>query len=284
MDVIFEPQGGEPFSLELGFFDTVLEIKEKVQKYHGIPASRQTLFFNGHLLQDNRDIPSIQMFYNCRIQMIISPDPPSEMPPPLINIEDSPPPNNLQEDPSPPPPPPPLPPPPPSTKIQILLRIPTSKIHLSIEMDLAHTVGRLKEKIHEMEGIPVNRMVLYWRGRELQDSRSLRDCELSDRSEIDVGIKPLPASGSGSKRLKLMVMSKCGTKKVPVEVNPLDNVGELRKELEKLDQRFQFHLPPEGYFFIYKQNVMDDDRSFRWHHVGQGDTVEIFNGCVTGGS
>lgn len=136
-----------------------------------------------------------------------------------------------------------------------------------------------------MEGIPVNRMVLYWRGRELQDSRSLRDCELPDRSEIDVGIKPLPAaSGSGSKRLKLMVMSKCGTKKVPVEVNPLDNVGELRKELEKLDQRFQFHLPPEGYFFIYKQNVMDDDRSFRWHHVGQGDTVEIFNGCVTGGS
>ncbi|CBI23171.3 unnamed protein product, partial [Vitis vinifera] len=204
MDVIFEPQGGEPFSLELGFFDTVLEIKEKVQKYHGIPASRQTLFFNGHLLQDNRDIPSMQI-------------------------------------------------------------IPTSKIHLSIEMDLAHTVGRLKEKIHEMEGIPVNRMVLYWRGRELQDSRSLRDCELSDR-------------------LKLMVMSKCGTKKVPVEVNPLDNVGELRKELEKLDQRFQFHLPPEGYFFIYKQNVMDDDRSFRWHHVGQGDTVEIFNGCVTGGS
>lgn len=133
----------------------------------------------------------------------------------------------------------------------------------------------------------MNRMVLHYRGCELQDNRCLRDYGLSDhRSEIDVGIKPLPAaSSSGSKRLiKLVVMSKCGTKKVHVEVNPSDNVGELRKELEKLDHRLQFHLPPEGYFFIYKQSVMDDDRSFRWHHVAQGDTVEIFNGCVTGGS
>ena len=131
----------------------------------------------------------------------------------------------------------------------------------------------------------MNRMVLHCRGVELQDNRCLRDYGLCDRSEIDVGIKAaLPGGGSGSKKLKLIVMSKCGTKKVPVEVNPSDNVGELRKELEKLDHRFQFHLPPEGYFFIYKQSVMDDDRSFRWHCVGQGDTVEIFNGCVTGGS
>jgi ubiquitin C len=88
--------------------------------------------------------------------------------------------------------------------------------------------------------------------------------------------------GGASKKLKLMVKS--GTKKIPVEMNASDNVGELRKELQKLNQMLQFHLPQDGYFFIYKQNVMDDDKSFRWHHVSQGDTIEIFNGSVTGGS
>ncbi|WRX25899.1 hypothetical protein QQP08_018386 [Theobroma cacao] len=43
-----------------------------------------------------------------------------------------------------------------------------------------------------------------------------------------------------------MVLPKCGTKKIPVEVNASDNVAELRKELQKLQQRLQFHLPQEG--------------------------------------
>jgi len=39
-----------------------------------------------------------------------------------------------------------------------------------------------------------------------------------------------------------------------------------------------------GYFFVYKQNVMDEDRTLRWHEVKNGDTIEIFNGTVTGGA
>ncbi|KAL6217673.1 hypothetical protein ACLB2K_010890 [Fragaria x ananassa] len=114
-------------------------------------------------------------------------------------------------------------------------------------------------------------------------------------AEIEVSLRPSPTAAASAvaattvsprskNKLKLMVLPKCGTKKIPVEVNASDNVGELRKELQKLHQRLHFHLPQESYFFIYKQNVMDDDKSFRWHHVGQGDTIEIFNGSITGGS
>jgi len=128
----------------------------------------------------------------------------------------------------------------------------------------------------------------------LHDNQLIRDCDVSDKSEIEVSFKPPAGSaasptvigggGGGSKKLKFMVLPKSGTKKIPVEMNATDNIGELRKELQKINQRLQFHLPQEGYFFIYKQNVMDDEKSFRWHHVCQGDTIEIFNGSVTGGS
>ncbi|XVE51160.1 hypothetical protein DITRI_Ditri02bG0016900 [Diplodiscus trichospermus] len=269
MDVIFEPQRGRPFSIEIGFFDTVLEIKEKVQKYQGISVASQTLVFNGKVLEDEQDVEYCEILQNSRIQLIVTPEPNKLQ----LNTEQS----------------------SSSKKIQLNINIPSSQASVPIEMDVNETISRLKEKIHEMEPFPVNRLVVQSSGAELQDHLSLRDCELTDNTEIDVNVKPSPtgsgtgsasaaAATMGSKRLKIMVLTKCGTKKIPVEVNASDNVGELRKELQKLHQRVHFHLPQEGYFFIYKQNVMDEDRSFRWHQVAQGDTIEIFNGSVTGGS
>ncbi|KAJ1386668.1 Ubiquitin-like domain superfamily [Sesbania bispinosa] len=259
MDVIFEIQRGKTFSIEVGFFDTVLEMKEKVQKYESIPISKQTLIFNGQVLPDDGDIWKCEIFQNSRIQLIVAPDSDKS----------------------------------PSAKIQLNVKITSSNVHIPLEMDLNDTVLKLKEKILEMmeNPVPVNRLILHVTGTELHDHQLLRDCDVSDNTEIDVSFRPSPpttsASGGnvgGSKKLKLMVLPKSGTKKIPVEVNASDNVGELRKELQKLNQRLQFHLPQDGYFFIYKQNVMDDDRSFRWHHVGQGDTIEIFNGTVSGGT
>ncbi|KAL0423313.1 UNVERIFIED_CONTAM: hypothetical protein Sradi_0866100 [Sesamum radiatum] len=40
MDVIFQPSRGSPFYIEVGYFDTVLEIKEKIQKDQSIPISK----------------------------------------------------------------------------------------------------------------------------------------------------------------------------------------------------------------------------------------------------
>ncbi|XP_027367586.1 ubiquitin domain-containing protein 7SL RNA1-like [Abrus precatorius] len=268
MDVIFELQRGRSFTIEIGFFDTIFEIKEKVQKYQGIPTSTQTLILNGQVLQDNDDVWKCEILHNTRINLQVSPD--SDKTEDSVAVT-----------------------PPPTKKIHLNVKTNPSKTQVvPLEVDVNDTVLRLKEKIHEIEtvAVPVNRLLLHatTTGTELQDHQALRDCDFSDSGEIDVSLRPSPTTtssgGGGSKKLKLMVLPKSGTKKVPVEMNASDNVGELRKELQKLHQRLQFHLPQDGYFFIYKQNVMDDDRSFRWHHVGQGDTIEIFNGSVTGGS
>ncbi|KAL4628508.1 uncharacterized protein LOC142633738 isoform X1 [Castanea sativa] len=276
MDVIFEPQRGRPFSIEVGFFDTILEIKEKVKKYQGIPVSKQTLIFNGNVLKDDLNVEHTEILQNSHIQLMIAASESDKSPDNSSSL---------------------------SKKIQLNVKIPTYKMHVPLEMEVTDTVGKLKEKIQEMEAVPVNRLMIHSCGAELQDHRSLCECEISENSDIDVSFRPSPTAASpaamaalspspgpgpttllGSKKLKLLVLPKCGTKKIPVEMNASDNVGELRKELQKLQEKLQFSLPQEGYFFIYKQNVMDDDRSFRWHHVGQGDTIEVFNGSVTGGS
>ncbi|KAK7846358.1 ubiquitin domain-containing protein 7SL RNA1 [Quercus suber] len=280
MDVIFEPQRGRPFSIEVGFFDTISEIKEKVKKYQGILVSKQTLIFNGIVLKDDLNVEHTEILQNSHIQLMITASESNKSP------------ENSSS---------------PSKKIQLSVKIPTYKMHVPLEMEVTDTVGKLKEKIQEMEALPVNRLMIHSSSAELQDHRSLCECEISENSDIDVSFRPSPTAASPaamaalspspglgpglgpttllrSKKLKLLVLPKCRTKKIPVEMNASDNVGELRKELQKLQEKLQFSLPQEGYFFIYKQNVMDDDRSFRWHHVGQGDTIEVFNRSVTGGS
>nr|XP_010910585.1 polyubiquitin-like [Elaeis guineensis] len=257
MDVIFETSRGRHFSIEIGFFDTVLEIKEKIQRYEGYPVSSQKLLFKGQELIDDHDTEYYEILQGSRLQLIITETDDERQ----VKTEDA-------------------------GRIHVIVKIPISKRQLTLEVDVMDSVSRLKERIQEFEGAPVNRFALFYGSMELQDTRALAEYGVAENSEVNVVVRPFPPAPatSASKKLKLLVLPKCGTRKIPVEVNASDNVSELRKELQRLHAHLQFHLPSEGYFFIYKQNVMDDDRTFRWHDVRPGDTIEIFNGSVTGGS
>ncbi|KAE8696855.1 putative tyrosyl-DNA phosphodiesterase [Hibiscus syriacus] len=371
MDVIFETQRGKAFCIEVGFFDTVLEIKEKVQKYKGIPVHTQTLIFNGHVLQDERDVEYCEILQFSRIKLLVAPD----LAP---DIE-----NNRRPSLSP------------LKEVQLNVDTLSSEtsgfpaiddydIEPSLQSMDAHLQGdmssgdgmptghnnvdgNIKKSIEtsvppeindydgdafiqsfdaELQGdmssgdcmrtennnVDVNikksletsvppqnnedvEAFLQSLDAELQGDMSSGDCMPTGHSNVDVSIKkssetsnnnvnvnvnikkpPLPPrSGKGKakaaaaavtgaematrglKKMKLWVLPMNDTKKIPVAMNPNDNVGELRKELQKLQETLHFDLSEEGYFFIHKGNVMDDHRSFMFHHVVEGDTIEIFN-------
>ncbi|XP_006352471.1 polyubiquitin-like [Solanum tuberosum] len=276
MDVFIQPTKGRSFAIEVGYFDTILEIKDKIQRDQGIPIPKQTLIFKGNVLDDHLNVHYSDILDRSHIQLVIESEPDKNN---VVKIE-QPAPSSL------------------TRKIQLLLKMPKSKLGVALEVDVTDSVRRVKERIHDMEGVHVSKLVMHANGIELIDHQTLQDYRLIDNSEINVSIRPstimvsapppptttflgspMNNNGNGLKKLRIMILSKCGTNKIPIEVNPSDNVGHLKKELQKLE----LELPQEGYFFIYKQNVMDDDRSFRWHHVCQGDTIEIFNGSVTGG-
>ncbi|KAI3948773.1 hypothetical protein MKX01_022187 [Papaver californicum] len=310
MDVIFETSIGKVFTIEVGYFDTVLEMKEKIHKYEGIPISRQTLILNGQIMSDKHDTEFYQVLHGSRLHLQIDASPHQHYQQPMlpvtspkIKIEDSS--SSMSSS---------------TSRIQLLIRILVSNKQFSLDFDVNDTVGKLRDKIHEIQkGIPCSRLALFLSNNELiDDKRTLNDYGIVDLSQIRVTLKSVPptsmpttttlsggkpttttmsggrgggcsmSSGSSpdcNKRLKLMVLPKCGTQKVQVEVNGNDKVRELKKELQKLNQRgVQFNLPSDGYFFIYNQNVMDEDRSFKSHELKQGDTIEIFNGSITGGS
>ncbi|XP_019168041.1 PREDICTED: uncharacterized protein LOC109163792 [Ipomoea nil] len=145
--------------------------------------------------------------------------------------------------------------------VQLVVAASDSDTDKQQEMHVAaaatNTIRKLKERIEETDGIPAI----------TRDYNSLIWI-IQEHEQFEW------------KKLRILVPSQCETKKFPVEVNPSENVGELRKELERLKEQWQLELLDDGYFFIYKQNVMDnalEPRVFArnwggmWNHSPQPD-------------
>lgn len=155
MDVFFEPQEGSPFRIQIGFHDTVLEIKVKIEKHQGIPVYRQTLVFNDEALDDELHVEGCNIHDHSRIRLVVEPEPP------------------------------------PFTKIELRIGTLPSNMRLPIEVNVNDPVKRLREVVRSMEDVPLERVTLYANGTELEDDCRICDYELQDNSSVDVRIKPL---------------------------------------------------------------------------------------------
>ncbi|MQM13251.1 hypothetical protein Taro_046176 [Colocasia esculenta] len=71
MDVIFETPEGSAYSIEVWFFSTVLEMKEKIHMYHGFLVTRQCLIFNGHVIEDDHDTEYYGVLHGSRIHLFL---------------------------------------------------------------------------------------------------------------------------------------------------------------------------------------------------------------------
>ncbi|CAE6139286.1 unnamed protein product [Arabidopsis arenosa] len=89
--VFFEIQSGSSFDIEVYYKDTVLEMKEKIEKFQRISVSKQSLIFDGTVLRDDLDIEQFKIVHGSRLQLFVSPDHNPNQ------TEQSPPPSNSTE-------------------------------------------------------------------------------------------------------------------------------------------------------------------------------------------
>ncbi|GMN44332.1 hypothetical protein TIFTF001_013529 [Ficus carica] len=78
-----------------------------------------------------------------------------------------------------------------------------------------------------------SKLTVRYKGQELEDSKRLMEYEVSEDSEMEVRVQRV-------KRMKVLVQSKCETKKIPVWVNPSDNVEVLKPLLKKMNKEYDF--------------------------------------------
>lgn len=254
MDVILDVLGGNSFSIEVGPFDTVLHVKEKVQKIHHIPVSYQTFVFHGEILPDDLQLSRSQLRRGYRINLLVTapdfqnlaPPPPPlplgtpEFPPsshlnPLADYCDQlfgsstqvmPMPSNrnvFQE----------LMPPP--MRMTLKVKVPTILDRIPIEMECEDTVRKLKEKIlalDNLRGIPVERIALQSHSArvELLNHQVLQDCcSVLENNEIDAFSKTC------SEKRMVNVKLPMSQNRIRIEVEVDDTFRKLKEKIVALE-------------------------------------------------
>ncbi|KAH7653021.1 Ubiquitin-like protein [Dioscorea alata] len=75
MDVIIEnKKDGTSFELEIWFSSTVLEIKEKIHKYHDVPVDKQTLYIRGAAMENDQDTVYYEVAQGSKIELVVHQD------------------------------------------------------------------------------------------------------------------------------------------------------------------------------------------------------------------
>ncbi|XP_040383561.1 uncharacterized protein LOC102700650 [Oryza brachyantha] len=163
----------------------------------------------------------------------------------------------------------------------------SGELAFKMEVGFFDTVGDIKQRLQSYRGWPAAGMSLFHNGDLLEDAGGSAACAqrygIVEGSVIHVVVEFAAAAGNkgscgGALRLRVNVVSRCGHWRAEIAVSARDEVSALREQLEER----VFPLPLDGaYFFIHRQSVMDEGRSFEWHGVETGDEVVVFEGTVT---
>lgn len=230
--------GQERISLWVNTAFTVARIKELIEARQGIPADTQRLSFARRLLDnDDRTLAACGIEENHMIH---------------LTIEDPPP-------------------------IKLTVRKQNGTVaDLTVPSD--ERVGELRVRIAAVEGATSRDLQLFYDGSYLEDTTKLRNIpRLADGSTIDL-IVPLEvafaessssSAHAGGGQLLVFVRSLAG-KVVPIQLQPADTVGELKRRVE-----VQEGIPRANQCLVSGGCQLQDDRTVSDYGVQNQSTVHL---------
>ncbi|KAL6567572.1 hypothetical protein OROGR_001240 [Orobanche gracilis] len=242
---------GSKFIIDVGTQEPILQIKQKIQHFLGVPINSQTLTVLDWELIDGLDLSDYPLISDGSTMHLTTTYPQTQ---------------------------------PPTTKIKLTIKFSARKIEIDADR-VTDTVHSLKDKIHIVEGTSIKKMALYFNGKEMEDDfRSLNDYGLQEGSEIVVSLKMMVRTMDAAaltRRVGVVVQTSASLMdgvRLAVEMSDTCRVDEMAGMMVENGM-----LPEDEYIFIHKQRIMRGHCSLRWHGVENGDFVYVFKGSVSRG-
>ena len=125
------------------------------------------------------------------------------------------------------------------------------------------TIADIKSKIQELEGIPVEKVVVD--GETLKDHRTLRDYDIQNGSSIYV------VRLGDSMHIKVLMRYAYQSPCITLEAMPWDTIGDIKAKLRQMS--FEVSDLKIGH------NLLDDHHTLSDYNIQNGSTISTHRRC-----